>query len=141
MASYFLTKPDMRENTYQAAVGKRLIYSAQPFPLLCLSHLAGTCVRVQFMSSVRLEGIDLSQQTSTKVSAQTRERTLRIAVVPFSSRPTLHWSTQHSASEQDYKNREKGVETMSIKCSHNLIADKTNTRDGLITAPLMLQVK
>lgn len=42
-----------------------------------------------------------------KVSAQTRERTLRMAVVPFSRRPTLHWSVQHFALEQDYEERER----------------------------------
>lgn len=56
-----------------------------------------------------LEGKALSQQTSTKVSAQTRERTLRIAVVPLSSRPTLHWRVQQSELEQDCRKKEEGV--------------------------------
>lgn len=45
-----------------------------------------------------------------KVSAQTRERTLRTAVVPFSSRPTLHSIAQHSELEQDCRNGEKRSE-------------------------------
>lgn len=49
------------------------------------------------------------QPTSTKVSAQTRERTVRIAVVPFPRRPTLHWRVQHSELEQDCRKKEEGV--------------------------------
>lgn len=49
MTSYFLPKPDMRK--YTGTGGKRLIYSAQPFPLPCLCHLVGTRVHVQCMSS------------------------------------------------------------------------------------------
>ena len=48
MASYFLPKSDMRK--YTATGGKRLIYSAQPFPLPCLCHLVGTHVRERYMS-------------------------------------------------------------------------------------------
>lgn len=56
--------------------------------------------------------------TSVKVSAQTRERIFRIAVVPFSSSPTLHWSIQQSALEQDYgkkNNNNNNEENVVVK--------------------------
>lgn len=45
--------------------------------------------------------------------AQTRERTLRIAVVPLSRRPTLHRRVQQSELEQDCRKKEEGIGKMS----------------------------
>lgn len=93
MASPFLQKPWMRK--YRNLQGTA-ISSAMP-AVIWWEHV--------FVYS--FSGKGHLRQTSVKVSAQMRERTLRIAVFPFSNKPTVHWSFQHSVLEQDYGNRHK----------------------------------
>lgn len=85
------------ENTWQATAG--LEQSKERSPFLCSIWWEHVFVH----SDVTLP------QTSTKVSAQMRERTLRTAVVPFPRRPTLHWRLQHSELEQDCRKKDEGV--------------------------------
>lgn len=59
-----------------------------------------TCMRVRLRQYK--EGGKKAPLTSMKVAAQMRERTLRMAVVPFSRRPTWHCRAQQSTLEQDY---------------------------------------
>lgn len=105
MASYFLPEPDMRK--YTATGRGRSIY-------YCILSYVWKICKMYSMCVGSLYGKVLLPQTSVKVSAQTRDRILRIAVVPFCRRPTLHSTFQQSTVEQFCANRENAIIMMRL---------------------------
>lgn len=105
MASYFLPEPDMRK--YTATGRGRSIY-------YCILSYVWKICKMYSMCVGSLYGKVLPPQTSVKVSAQTRDRILRIAVVPFCRRPTLHSTFQQSTVEQFCANRENAIIMMRL---------------------------